>query len=97
MDLLDSSIVPEQAHDVKTEAREFARKHIEPNAQEYFQSGEYPHEILEAGQEANLVAQDIPEEWGGRGLDLPQLLALTEEFYRADAGIALTLQLASFG
>jgi len=64
---------------------------------EYFQAGEYPEEILEAGQEADLVAQDIPAEWGGRGLDLAQLLAITEEFYRADAGIALTLQLASFG
>jgi alkylation response protein AidB-like acyl-CoA dehydrogenase len=97
MELLDTDIVPEHAHDLKDEAREFAREYIEPNAQEYFQSGEYPHEILEAGQDANLVAQDIPEEWGGRGLDLPQLLTLTEEFYRADAGIALTLQLASFG
>ncbi|WP_137289622.1 acyl-CoA dehydrogenase family protein [Natronorubrum halophilum] len=97
MDLLEDSIVPEHAHEIKAEAREFAREHIEPNAQEHFQEGTYPEEILEAGREANLVAQDIPEEWGGRGLDLPQLLALTEEFYRADAGIALTLQLASFG
>ncbi len=97
MELLDDSIVPEHAHEVKAEAREFAREHIEPKAEEYYRAGEYPHEILEAGQEANLVAQDIPEKWGGRGLDLPQLLALTEEFYRADAGIALTLQLASFG
>ncbi|MWV39345.1 acyl-CoA dehydrogenase family protein [Natrialba sp. INN-245] len=97
MNLLDDGIVPEHAREIKAEAREFAEEYIEPNAREYFQSGEYPHEILEAGQEAGLVAQDIPEEWGGRGLDLPQLLALTEEFYRADAGIALTLQLASFG
>ena len=97
MDLLEESIVPDHAHEIKAEAREFAREHIEPNAQEHYQEGTYPEEILEAGQEANLVAQDIPEEWGGRGLDLPQLLALTEEFYRADAGIALTLQLASFG
>ncbi len=97
MDVLDDSIVPEHAHDVKQEAREFADEYIAPNAQEYFDAGEYPHDILEAGQDAGLVAQDIPEEWGGRGFDLPQLLALTEEFYRADAGIALTLQLASFG
>ena len=97
MDVLDDSIVPEHARAVKQDAREFATEHIMPNAQEYFESGSYPHEVLEAGQDAGLVAQDIPEEWGGRGLDLPQLLALTEEFYRADAGIALTLQLASFG
>ena len=97
MELLEDSIVPEHAREIKAEAREFAREHIEPNAQEHFQAGTYPEEILEAGQAADLVAQDIPEKWGGRGLDLPQLLALTEEFYRADAGIALTLQLASFG
>jgi len=67
MELLDDSIVPEHARGVKAEAREFAREHIEPNAREYFQAGEYPEEILEAGQEADLVAQDIPAEWGGRG------------------------------
>ncbi|TMT86104.1 acyl-CoA dehydrogenase [Haloterrigena sp. H1] len=97
MDLLDEQLVPDHAREIKAEAREFAHDHIEPNAQEYFQAGEYPEEILEAGRDAGLVAQDIPEEWGGRGFDLAQLLALTEEFYRADAGIALTLQLASFG
>jgi acyl-CoA dehydrogenase len=35
--------------------------------------------------------------YGGGGWDLHQVLAVAEEFYRADAGIALTLQLASFG
>ncbi|GAA0462602.1 acyl-CoA dehydrogenase [Halococcus dombrowskii] len=97
MELLDESIVPEHAHEVKQDAREFANEHIAPNAEEYFRTGEYPWEILEAGQEAGLVAQDINEELGGRDLDLEQMLAIGEEFYRADAGIALTLQLASFG
>ena len=97
MDLLDERPVPEHAHEVKADAREFAAEHIEPNAKEYFRSGEYPHEILQAGMNAGLVAQDIGEEYGGRGLDLEQVLAIAEEFYRADAGIALTLQLASFG
>ena len=97
MELLDDSIVPDHAQDVKHEAREFAAEHIAPNAQQYFDSGEYPWEILEAGMDAGLIAQDISEEYGGRGLDLAQILAIAEEFYRADAGIALTLQLASFG
>ncbi|WP_159900129.1 acyl-CoA dehydrogenase family protein [Salinirussus salinus] len=97
MDLLDESIVPEHARDVKREAREFAEEHIEPAAEAHYESGEYPWEVLEAGMEADLVAPDIPEEYGGRGFDLPEMLALAEEFYRADAGIALSLQLASFG
>jgi len=97
MELLDESIVPEHAREVKAEAREFADEHIAPNAKEYFRTGEYPWEILEAGQEAGLVAQDIDEDLGGCGLGLEAMLAIAEEFYRADAGIALTLQLASFG
>jgi len=97
MELLDERPVPEEAHDVKQQAREFAAEHIAPNAQEYFESGEYPTEVLEAGMDAGLVAQDIGEEYGGKGFSLQQVLAIAEEFYRADAGIALTLQLASFG
>ena len=97
MDLLDERPVPEHAREVKREAREFATEYIEPNAAEYYESGEYPHEVLEAGMDAGLVAQDISEEYGGQGLDLQRVLAIAEEFYRADAGIALTLQLASFG
>jgi hypothetical protein len=95
--LLSEDIVPEHARDVKRDAREFAAEHIAPNAEEYYRTGDYPWEILEAGMDAGLVAQDISEEYGGRGLDLTQVLAIAEEFYRADAGIALTLQLASFG
>ena len=97
MDLLTEDVVPADARDVKQEAREFAAEHIEPNAEEYHESGEYPWEVLEAGMEAGLIAQDISEEYGGRGLSLHEILAIAEEFYRADAGIALTMQLASFG
>ena len=97
MELLTEDIVPEHARGVKQEAREFAAEHIEPNAAEYYESGEYPEEILQAGMDAGLVSQDISEEYGGRGLSLAEVLAIAEEFYRADAGIALTLQLASFG
>ena len=96
-ELLSEDVVPEHARDVKHDAREFAAEHIAPNAEEYYRSGEYPWEVLEAGMDAGLVAQDISEEYGGRGLDLTQMLAMAEEFFRADAGIALTLQLASFG
>lgn len=97
MKLLDEATVPEHARDVKREAREFAAEHIAPNAADYYESGDYPWEVLEAGMDAGLVAQDISEAHGGRGLTLHEMLAMAEEFYRADAGIALTLQLASFG
>ncbi|AUV81720.1 acyl-CoA dehydrogenase [Salinigranum rubrum] len=97
MNLLDDSVVPERARSVKERARAFAADHIEPVAAEYHASGEYPWEVLEAGMDAGLVAGDIGEQWGGSGYDLLEQLAVAEELYRADAGIALTLQLASFG
>ena len=97
MELLDSSVVPEYAHDVKQEAREFADEYIAPNAAEYFDRGEFPWELIEAGRDADLVAGDIGEEYGGRGFDVVQMAAVMEEFFRADAGIGLALQLVSFG
>jgi alkylation response protein AidB-like acyl-CoA dehydrogenase len=97
MDLLEETIVPERARGVKAEARAFAEEHIEPNAADYYESGEYPGDIVEAGMDAGLDAQDLDEEYGGRGYSLQQVLAIAEEFYKADAGIALSLQLASFG
>ncbi|MFC7226261.1 acyl-CoA dehydrogenase [Salinirubellus salinus] len=97
MELLEESLVPEHARDVKRRTREFADEHIRPVAAEYYRTGEYPWDVLEAGMDAGIVAQDISEEYGGSGYDLHELLAMAEELYRADAGIGLTIMLASFG
>jgi len=97
MDLLDDAVVPEHAREVKARARAFAEDEVMPVAGEYFESGEYPWDVLEAGMEAGLVAQDVGEAYGGEGYDLYQVLAIAEELYRADAGVGLTLMLASFG
>ncbi|MDG5776284.1 acyl-CoA dehydrogenase family protein [Haloarculaceae archaeon H-GB2-1] len=97
MELLTETPVPEEARAVKQEAHEFAQEYVAPNAAEYHERGEYPWEVLEAGMDAGLVAQDVSEEYGGRDFSLAETLAISEEFFRADAGIGLTLQLASFG
>jgi len=97
MELLEESLVPEHALEVKRRTREFADEHVRPVAAEYYASGEYPWDVLEAGMQAGIVGQDISEEYGGQGYDIYQLLAMAEELFRADAGIALTMMLASFG
>jgi alkylation response protein AidB-like acyl-CoA dehydrogenase len=97
MELLSEDVVPEHARKVKREAREFAAEHVAPVAEEHYRTGEYPWEVLEAAQDAGLVAQDIPSEYGGSDLTVQQVLAMAEELFRADAGIALTVQLAGFG
>jgi len=97
MDPLDDTHVPEYAQDAKHEARDFADEHVAPNAAEYFRSGEYPWDVLEAGREAGLVGANVSEEYGGRGFDVVQMTAVAEELFRADAGIGLTVLIASFG
>ncbi|WP_424008972.1 acyl-CoA dehydrogenase family protein [Haloferax denitrificans] len=97
MELLEESVVPEAARPVKRQAREFADEHIVPARAERFQSGEYPTSIVEAAREEGLVAMEIGEEHGGQGRSLSEVVAVIEEFFRADAGIGLALVGQSFG
>lgn len=90
-------MVPANAKTVKRRARTFARENIEPVAGAYFESGEYPIDIVEAAREEELVAQEISTEYGGAGRSLSEAVAAAEEFFRADAGIGLALMGQSFG
>jgi len=96
-DILTDAVVPEDAHDVKSQARWFANEHIRPVAAEYFESGSYPVDVVEAGGDAELVAQEIDPAYGGLGRSLAEVVATAEEFFRADAGIGLALMGQSFG
>ncbi|MFB6168740.1 MAG: acyl-CoA dehydrogenase family protein [Haloferacaceae archaeon] len=96
MDPLADGTAPDEVEPIRREARAFVEEHVEPVVEEYYADGEYPWAVIEAGRDAGLVAADVAEEYGGRGLDLPERLALIEELFRGDAGIGLTIQLASF-
>ncbi|ELZ28765.1 acyl-CoA dehydrogenase [Halogeometricum pallidum JCM 14848] len=97
MDLLGESVVPANAIDTKRRAQSFAREHVKPAAGEYFESGEYPMDVIEAAREKGLVAQEISKEYGGAGRSVGEAVATAEEFFRADAGIGLALMGQSFG
>ena len=97
MNLLTDGPVPEAARDTKARARTFADERILPEAASRDETGEYPMEILSAAQEAGLAGQYFGTEYGGAGWTLADRLAVIEEFFRADGGIGLALQLADFG
>ena len=97
MDLLTEELVPAGARDAKRRAREFAAEHIEPNAAHYFRTGEYPMDVVRAARDAGLVAHEIDPEYGGRGRSLAEVVAVIEEFFRADAGLGLALVGQAFG
>ena len=90
-------MVPEDARDIKAAAREFAAEHVRPNSEAYDSSGEYPLDIVREAQAAGLAGSYVPEEYGGAGWTLADRLAVVEEWFRADGGIGLALQLVDFG
>ena len=97
MQLLSPAPVPEDARDVKAAANEFANEHVRPHSAEFDASEAFPHEIVHRAQAAGLAGSYVPEDHGGAGWTLAHRLAVIEEWFRADGGIGLALQLADFG
>ena len=96
-DLLTDAVVPDAAQDLKAHARDFAETELRPRASEYFQSAAYPVDVVEAAHDADLVAQEIDEAYGGPGRSLDEIVATVEELFRADAGLGLGIVSQSFG
>ena len=97
MEVLSAVPVPAEARDVKAAAREFASEHVRPRSAEFDTTGEYPLDIVQKAQSAGLAGAYVPEEHGGAGWTLADRLAVVEEWFRADGGIGLSLQLVDFG
>ncbi len=66
-------------------ARDFAQKEIAPVAAEHDESGEFPHATIKKMGELGFMGIEVPEEYGGAGMDsLAYVLAL-EEICKVDA------------
>jgi len=76
MELLAEDVLPEEAVELKRQAREFAAEHVEPNAADYFASREYPMDVVEAAREQDLVVHEISPEYGGKGRSLAEVVAV---------------------
>ena len=66
-------------------ARDFAQKEIAPIAAEFDESGDFPHSSIKKMGELGFMGIEIPEQYGGAGMDsLAYVLAL-EEICKVDA------------
>ncbi len=83
--------IPEENYDLLETVREFAQKEIKEQCKEYDVSGEFPQEIYDQMTEMGLPTLEIPEEYGGMGLDKVTVAALIEQVSIADAGFGTTL------
>jgi alkylation response protein AidB-like acyl-CoA dehydrogenase len=73
-------------------AREFAERELLPVAQEYDRTGKYPHEIYQKMAPLGLLAELIPEKYGGLGLGVLTWIIMLEEMAWGSLSITATTQ-----
>ena len=72
-------------------ARDFAEKRLIPLAGEFDEKGEFPREIISEMAELGLMGINVPEEWGGGGLDTAAYAIAVEEISRGCASVGVML------
>jgi alkylation response protein AidB-like acyl-CoA dehydrogenase len=70
---------------IRDAARDFAEKAIAPIAAEFDESGEFPVETVRQMGELGFMGIEVPEEYGGVGMDTLAYVLAMEEIARVDA------------
>ncbi len=66
-------------------ARDFAQKEIAPIAAEFDESGEFPKKTMKMMGQMGFMGIEVPEEYGGAGMDTLAYVLALEEISKADA------------
>lgn len=84
---------------IRDAAREFAQNEIAPVAAEFDRSGEFPVETIKAAAELGFMGIEIPEQYGGSGLDPISYALVMAEISAADAahGTIVSVNNSLFG
>jgi alkylation response protein AidB-like acyl-CoA dehydrogenase len=70
---------------IQKAARDFAEKEIKPIAAEFDESGDFPMETIKKMGEMGFMGIEVPEEYGGAGMDTLAYVLALEEICKADA------------
>ena len=70
---------------IQDAAREFAQNEIVPVAAAFDESGEFPVDTIRAAGELGFMGVEVPEEYGGAGLDAISYVLVLTEISAADA------------
>ncbi|MBT8089450.1 MAG: acyl-CoA dehydrogenase family protein [Gammaproteobacteria bacterium] len=95
---MDFALTEEQQL-IQDAAREFAQNEIVPIAAQFDASGEFPLETIRQAGELGFMGIEIPEEYGGSGLDSISYVLVMEEISAADAahGTIVSVNNSLFG
>lgn len=70
---------------IRQAARDFAQKEIAPIAAEFDESGDFPIATVKKMGEMGFMGIEVPEEYGGAGMDTLSYVLALEEICKADA------------
>ncbi len=77
-------LLTEEHRMIRDAVREFAQNEIAPVAAHYDETGEFPMPIVKKMGEMGLMGIEIPEEYGGAGMDALAYVLAMEEVAKAD-------------
>lgn len=71
--------------------RDFTVQKLKPHLKEYDESGEFPVDICKESFELGFHLLNVPEEYGGSGLDGASMAVVLEEIAKVDPGFGITM------
>jgi len=75
---------------IRQSVRDFVKKEISPNIEEWAQNAHFPYEIVKKFGEVGAFGPTIPQEYGGGGLDYISYGLIMQEIERGDSGMRST-------
>ncbi|OGO31001.1 MAG: acyl-CoA dehydrogenase [Chloroflexi bacterium RBG_16_54_11] len=75
----------EEHESIRQAARNFAQKEIAPVAAEFDETGEFPSKTIQKMGEMGFMGIEVPEEYGGAGMDALAYVLALEEICKVDA------------
>lgn len=84
-------ILDEQGKAIVKLAHDFMENEVEPYVAELDRAGEYPEKLYQKAYQLGFHKMEIPEAYGGLGLDYITVAAVLEEMGKVDAGFAVTM------
>lgn len=76
---------------IRETVRDFAEREVKPLARELDEKGEFSYELTKKMGELGLFGMNLPEKYGGQGLDTLSYIIAVEEMARVDGSHAATL------
>lgn len=84
-EVLPAGLLSEEHEMLRQAAREFAQNEIVPIAAEHDETGEFPLETIRKMGQMGFMGIEVPEEYGGAGMDTLAYVLALEEICKADA------------